>query len=86
MGIWVAGHFSGDLKGLGQISDSSLSRGVSTFLYYLVPNLSNFDIRGEVVHGVGIPHTFFLFSVCYGLIYSAAVILIATLIFRKRDF
>jgi Cu-processing system permease protein len=86
MGIWVAGHFSHDLKALGQISDSALARGVSGSFYYIIPNLSNFDIRGEVVHGIEIPSPFLLLSILYGLVYSAAVILVATLIFRRRNF
>jgi len=86
MGIWVAGHFSHDLKGLAQMSDSALARGVSVLLYYVVPNLSNFDIRGEVVHGIDVPWSFILLSMVYGLVYSAVVILTATLIFRRRSF
>lgn len=86
VGIWVAGHFSNDLKAFAQISDSSLSRSISTFLYYLVPNLSNFNIRGEAVHGVQVPLMLLLFSIIYGLIYSAVVILVSTLIFERRSF
>lgn len=86
VGIWVAGHFSNDLKALAEMSESSLSRSISMFLYYVVPNLSNFNVRGEVVHEVQISSLFLLFSIIYGLIYSILVILIATLIFKRRSF
>lgn len=86
VGMWVVGHFSTDLKALVQLSDSHLVRSMSIFLYYLVPNLSNFNIRGEVVHGVSVPSLFLLFSITYGVIYTAVVILISMLIFRRRSF
>lgn len=86
VGIWVVGHFSGDLKALVQMSPSSLVKATSIFLYYLVPNLSNFNIRGEVVHEVSVPRLFLVFSMVYGIVYTTVVILISSLIFRRRSF
>ncbi len=86
MGIWVAGHFSTDLKALAQMSESAFSKSVSALLYYVIPNLSYFDIRGEVVHGVDVAPTFLLSSIAYGLVYSALVVSISMVIFRRRSF
>lgn len=55
-------------------------------LYYLLPNLENFNIKNEVVHQLTIGWKTVLLAIGYGISYSVVIILLATLIFQRRDF
>lgn len=55
-------------------------------LYAVLPDLENFNFRTEVVHGLPIPPEIFLSSFLYGLCYTAFLLGLAVLVFRRRDF
>ncbi len=98
LGVYVAGHLSGDilnhlafirkygtrLPGTPAITPftEKLIHGV----YYIIPNLENFNIRGRVVYGLPIPEHYVLYTSLYGLAFIGAYLLIASLWFGKRDF
>lgn len=53
--------------------------------YYVVPNLSNFDIRAEAANGVPVSGLYVLWAMVYGLGYSAALLLLGVLVFERKD-
>jgi Cu-processing system permease protein len=97
-GLYVAGHLSGDLinhlafikrfgarlPGTPDVSEwqEKLLQGV----YYLIPNLDNFNLRGRVVYNLPIPENYLLYNTGYGLCFIAAFLIIACLAFQRRDF
>jgi ABC-type transport system involved in multi-copper enzyme maturation permease subunit len=84
--VWVAGHFAEDLRTLEEVGASGLTSGIAWLVSWVLPNLALFDVKAEVVHGVPIPPGQVLAAVAYGLTYSAAVLLVAVVVFRRRDF
>ena len=83
--IYVIGHLTGDLKALGAKLDAG-SRAMLTGLYYLMPNLENFNIKGRVIHSQDVATPEFMMIVAYGLLYTAFLLLLAAVIFQRRDF
>ena len=59
-----------------------LARGV----YHLLPDLSAFDVKTEVVHGLPVATGYLLTTIAYGATYVAALLLAAVVIFSRRDF
>jgi hypothetical protein len=55
-------------------------------LYLVLPDLENFNFKTEVVHGLPIPPGIYLSSFLYGVCYTAFILGLAVLIFRRRDF
>ncbi|MEK6631450.1 MAG: ABC transporter permease, partial [Acidobacteriota bacterium] len=55
-------------------------------LYYQLPNLAHFDIKAAVVHGQPIAAGYVLLTSGYGLLYAAAVVGLAMIVFARRDF
>jgi len=51
-----------------------------------LPDLENFNFKTEVVHQLPIPTKLLGISFAYGLVYTAFLLLLAILIFRRRDF
>lgn len=84
--LYAVGHLSGDLKLLGQNLPTQLGKGFCLFLYYLLPNLENFNIRGQVVYNQPVTLRYTSFVLGYCLLYTLIVLAIATLIFRRREF
>jgi len=54
--------------------------------YYLFPNLSLFDIKTQAAHGLAIPMTYIIWTLCYGIVYICLVIVFAAFLFRKKEF
>lgn len=52
---------------------------------YILPNLSAFDIKIKAAHGLSISFNYLLSITAYGLIYSAVLLLLASMIFRRRE-
>jgi len=86
LSIFVIGRFSQDLKAFADQFGGLALQATAFALYYLLPNLSNFNIRGQVVHGVLVPPAFLWSSMLYGLFYLSALLASAALIFQRRDF
>jgi len=86
LAIYVIGHLTDDLRVLGGKLPHSLSRGLLDGLYYALPNLEFFNIKGQVVHGIAIAPPYLFSAVGYGLVYVALTLMLACVIFQRRDF
>jgi ABC-type transport system involved in multi-copper enzyme maturation permease subunit len=85
-GLVVAGRFSADLRDFNQVVDSRAAAAVARALYWLLPNLAPYDIRGQVVHGQAVTAGYLALVSAYGLLYTAALLIAAMFIFSRRDF
>lgn len=84
--IYFVGHLTRDLKVLATMAKSVQIKILTDILYYLLPNFSNFNIKGEVVHNIIIEPRIIIFTIIYSLVYSSVVLLLSSIIFSKRDF
>ena len=86
MAVFVIGHCSGDLKVIAMKSENFLLKHLTNFLYYFLPNLENFNIKGKVVHNIPVSGDYLFFSTSYGILYITVTLMLSMLIFHKRDF
>lgn len=86
LGLWVAGHFNGDLRQFEQVVDQPAVAWIARTLYYLLPNLAPFNVRAEVVYGMPVAAVHVGFTLLYAAVYIAALLVAAVAIFRRRDF
>ncbi|MEO0112305.1 MAG: ABC transporter permease subunit [candidate division WOR-3 bacterium] len=84
--LYFVGHLTRDLKTLAQISKSTVVKIIANFLYYLLPNLSNFDIKGKVVHEIPLSFSHICLPIIYGLLWTIALLYFSFLIFERKDF
>lgn len=85
-GLYVAGHFSGDLRNFQQVVDSPSAARLARGLYWVLPNLAQFDVKNDVVHGVHVPIGYIAMTCGYAALYIAMLLAISGLIFSRRDF
>ena len=84
--VYFVGNLTRDLKLLAAMSPSVVVKVVSQFLYYVLPNFSNFNIRAEVVYGAALDPDALLLSGLYALVYTATLLLISAAIFNRKEF
>ena len=86
LGLYVAGHFNADLKNFDQVVDSPPAVWLARGLYHVLPDLSAFDVKAQVVHGLPVTMGYLAWTTMYGCAYIGALLAAATVIFSKRDF
>lgn len=83
--VYFVGNMSRDLVNLADINKSPVVKTVARFLYYVLPNLKNLDVRAAAVHNQIIPPLQLVLGIAYALSYIVAALLLATFIFRRRN-
>lgn len=86
IGLWIAGHFNGDLRNFENVVASPIAAAVARGLYYVLPNLAPFDVKAEVVYGAPISMQTTALTLAYAALYIATLLIAAMAIFRRRDF
>ncbi|MBI3077400.1 MAG: ABC transporter permease [Deltaproteobacteria bacterium] len=81
----VIGHMTVNFRLLAGKIGSPAARTAGELLYYLVPNLSTFNIKGQVVYRLPVPASVVGGALLYGLLISAVLFLLAAAIFQRRD-
>jgi ABC-type transport system involved in multi-copper enzyme maturation permease subunit len=85
-GLYIIGHFNRDLRNFDQVVDSQAAVWLARGLYHILPDLSAFDVKTQVVHGLPVPMGYLALTAGYGIVYIAVLLLIAMFIFSRRDF
>ena len=85
-GLYLAGHFNADLRNFEQVVDSSAAAWMARALYHVLPDLSAFDVKTQVVHGLPVTPGYLALTTGYGVLYIVALVTLATVIFTRRDF
>ena len=85
-GLFVAGHFSADLRNFESVVSSKSLAALARGVYYVLPNMAIFDVKSAVVHVRPIGWAYVLTAVAYGLLYVLALLLASVVIFRRKDF
>ena len=86
LAFYLIGHLSWGLELIIKKMTPGTGRTLVRALYLVLPDLENFNFKTEVVHGLPIPPGIYLSSFLYGVCYTAFILGLAVLIFRRRDF
>jgi len=86
LGFYLIGHLAWGLELILKKMQPGPGRSLVRALFMVLPDLENFNFRTEVVHGLPIPPGLTLSAFFYGACYTAFILGLAVLIFRRRDF
>jgi ABC-type transport system involved in multi-copper enzyme maturation permease subunit len=86
VGLYIAGHFSADLKNFDQVVDSQAAQMLANAMYWILPNLAPFDVKAQVVHALPVPAGYIALTMAYGAAYVGVLLTMAVMIFTRRDF
>jgi hypothetical protein len=85
-GLFIVGHFSADLRNFDQVLDSPAAARLARGLYWVLPNLGQFDVKSQVVHGQPVPIGYMALTAGYAALYAAMLLTVAVYVFSRRDF
>ena len=85
-GLVIVGHFSSDLRDFQDVVESSVAQWIARGIYWVLPNLAQFDVKAQVVHGQTVPAPYIAMAVGYAALYVAMLLVIAGFVFSRRDF
>ncbi|MDR4463688.1 MAG: ABC transporter permease [Nitrospira sp.] len=85
LALYVIGHLTPDLKAFGE-KMGGVGRTVLEGMYYVLPNLERFNLKGHVTHQLDVPLNDLFMIATYGMAYTAFLLMLASVIFQRRDF
>lgn len=85
LALYVIGHLLWSFDLLKARLASQAGRALCGILYYLLPHLGNFDIKGEVVHGLPVPAARVAWAALYLAVYGTGVLLLACTVFERKE-
>lgn len=83
--FYVAGHATEVLKDLPPQFEGTMSKGILEVFYYVIPNLSTFNLQSEAANNVPVAGVYIGFSLAYGLAWTALMLILACMAFEGRD-
>lgn len=84
-GIWVIGHAMTDLRILANRIEPVFLRPVLGVISRLLPDLTRFDIKAEVAHGIPVTWTYTGVSMAYGMAFIVFALVVSCVVFLRRD-
>jgi ABC-type transport system involved in multi-copper enzyme maturation permease subunit len=85
LSVFLIGHLLGDLRTFGDRSKSAAARVLSHGLYQVLPDLELLNLKSHASNELSVHAGFVWTSVGYGCAYAAILLMLAILIFQRRD-
>jgi ABC-type transport system involved in multi-copper enzyme maturation permease subunit len=82
---FVIGHLSQSIRDFGALQGDALQQKISTVVYYMIPDLEIFNVRGQVVHADPIMGSHLAWATVYAIGWSAILLLLAGAIFARKE-
>jgi ABC-type transport system involved in multi-copper enzyme maturation permease subunit len=86
LGVYVAGQFNADLKHFDAVVQSPAAIALARACYYVLPDFAKFDVKLAVVHGLPVSGSYIASTAAYAVMYIAALLFGAVVLFSRRDF
>ena len=85
-GFVLIGRLAAPLKEFAEASDNEALERFANVVYLALPDLQTFNLRAEAAYGRPWEWEFVAYATGYGLVWSAVLLLLATVVFQFRDF
>jgi len=86
LSLFLVGHVTDYLHVLGERSQVAAVRWGSRFIFYLLPNLENFNWKNEVAYGGLKSFSILGWAAGYLAAYAACVLCLSCFLFARKDF
>jgi ABC-type transport system involved in multi-copper enzyme maturation permease subunit len=83
--LYVLGHATRILVDLPDQFRGTFAEKMLKLVYYVFPNLSNFNLRSEAANGIAVEPSYVAWAVVYGLIYTGMLLALAAIAFEDKD-
>ena len=84
--LYLVGHLSEGMVKLAGITKNPGFQQLTDNLYLILPDLSRLDLKNDAVYGVIPQPDVLLLNAGYAVLYTAALLVVTTVIFSRRQF
>lgn len=84
--IWILGHFSEELKFLGEKSANVLIKTITWVIYNITPNFSYYNYRDFWAAAQTPPASWFVWMVIYTSAYTGVCLVLSNFLFSQKEF
>jgi Cu-processing system permease protein len=85
LAFYVAGHLN-DLLSIKMVeAKGSVYPHVLKAIYYILPNLEHFNVRDNIIYGVGLPVSYYCLAIVYGILYTVLFLSLSCILFAGKD-
>jgi ABC-type transport system involved in multi-copper enzyme maturation permease subunit len=84
--LYLVGHLSEGMVKLAGITKNPGFQQMTDNLYLVLPDLSRLDLKNDAVYGVIPQPDVLLLNAGYAVVYTAALLVVTTVIFSRRQF
>ncbi len=84
--VFIFGHLTYQLPFLAEKAGNFIVKFFGNLLYFALPNLQYFNIRGPVAYNLNIPGSVIFGAIVYGLLYATIMVIASNLVFKNKDF
>ena len=84
--VYVVGHLSWSFDLLEKRVAGEWGKFLCRVLHAVLPNLDRLDVKASAVHGLALPTGYFAAAVSYGFFYALLIVVLACLVFERREF
>ena len=82
---YVFGHATGVFLDLPPQFDGTFAKTALEAVYYIVPNLDNFNIQSEAANGMPVSWAYTAWAAGYGAAWTGVLLILACLAFEDKD-
>jgi ABC-type transport system involved in multi-copper enzyme maturation permease subunit len=84
LAMFIIGTFAEDLRAFAAMSQGA-TRSMAMAVAYVIPNFAALNVITPVAHGEAVPGGIIAWNTLYALVYAAAAVSAAVVIFERRD-
>ncbi len=86
LAVYITGHLSQDVVKLARLTENEGLQQSVQGLYLVLPDLSQFNFRNDVVYGLVPDTNTLLATAAYGIAYTVLLLLLSSFIFSRKEF
>jgi ABC-type transport system involved in multi-copper enzyme maturation permease subunit len=86
--VYIVGNLSEVTLSMVQTEKNLLVKGFYWVIHYMVPNFANFNTQNPLIHPTSVIKNEWLYysqNIVYAVVYSSMLLIIAILVFERRD-
>jgi len=85
LGAFAVGHLSESIRAFGKMQGTPFEQKMAEVVYYLIPNLEMFNVRGAVVHGDPVTMSHLGLATLYGVGWTVLLLVLAGAVFARKE-
>lgn len=86
LGFWIVGSLASEIRNYQRYWDLKAYERAVTKIFYILPDFSKLNLKDRVPYNLAPPEGYVWQITLYALLYTAGLILVSSIIFRRRDF